>query len=290
MQNLLSTMLGTHVAILQVNSDQVSGLLVNVQPDYVTVMAEDGQPTYLQQRHIASVTTNLTELALPMDEIMMDFPPSFTLLLRSLEKQMVQIGIGNRSIVGLLNYMDDQDVSLISSMKQMIHLPISQVQRLLPESGSGEKDDEKKNSNAASGSSQGSKMSDNKVSEEETSTSTDIVASGVSNHDLTVFNSSREDTKKQNTDKGPVQLEDSGGHSKVWRPISGIGSGKTLRLRYIQGAGRLKQKSKMKVKPRNGDKGSQKDARTMRSAKLTLFDSSLKRSGHGRHVSQRKYS
>jgi hypothetical protein len=130
MQGLLALELGRHVTVEQANSEQLSGKLIQINSDYLTILDRNELPVHIQFGHIVSVVVNHAELVLPMDGIVTKSLPTFVDLLRSMSGQIVRVGVGNRVKDGVVYKVNNEEISMILDMKHTIYYPIYQIQRL----------------------------------------------------------------------------------------------------------------------------------------------------------------
>lgn len=270
MQAILSPMAGRYVTIEQVNSEQLAGRLIHTASDYLIILDQNESPVFLQLGHIVSVITNHAELVLPMDESTPELSSSFAGLLRSLTGRMICIGVGNRTTTGIINEVNDQDISLILDIKHTIYYPIQQIQRfsLVFQPGESKESNGKNEAQASQESSKEQQVSDH---DEPTNASnpitvTDLVenshrdredrSGGTSSSNLTVFHVKQVDFEEWNENN------------------------------TTQTASKSAQKQEMMLKPRILNRTPEYAG----SAKLTLFDSIFKPFARGGNAFRRKFS
>jgi hypothetical protein len=269
MQALLSPMTGRYVTIEQVNSEQLAGRLIHIASDYLAILDQNESPVYLQLGHIVSVITNHAELILPMDAGTPELSSSFAELLRSLIGRMIRIGVGNRTTTGIINEVNNQDISLILDIKHTIYYPIQQIQRfsLVFQPDESKESNSKKESQASQESTKEQQVSehDEPTNASNPITVTDLLenshqdredgSSGTSGDNLTVFQVKQVDLDEWN-DSSTTQTDS--------KPAP---------------------KREMMLKPRSPNRTSEQAGST----KLTLFDSNSKPSARGGNAFRRKF-
>ncbi|MCL6548514.1 MAG: hypothetical protein K6T30_06360 [Alicyclobacillus sp.] len=132
MQQLFTPLLGTRIRIEQHNDVGLTGWLVNVQSDYVSVYTEDRRIVHYPLVHIKSVTTNIAELPQPVDVPDVAFPASFRDLLTESWLQPVRIELGEGSRQGVLVQITDETICLVVNSKELVYYPITQIVNLSP--------------------------------------------------------------------------------------------------------------------------------------------------------------
>ncbi|MBX5437346.1 MAG: hypothetical protein IRZ33_09020 [Alicyclobacillaceae bacterium] len=132
MQQLFAPLLGTRVRIEQHNDVGLTGQLVNVQSDYVSVYTEDARIVHYPVSHIKSVTTNIVELPQPVSVPDLAFPASFADLLSALWMQPIRIELGEGSRQGVLVQITDETICLVVSSKELVYYPVHQIVNLSP--------------------------------------------------------------------------------------------------------------------------------------------------------------
>jgi len=150
----LEDFIGKRIQVERGGPDKVEGILLATSEDYLALQDKDGY-TYVACAHIKSITVQVVRSRLPeLNPDNIDLPEeaedadTFAELLGNLRNRLVRINRGGPNhLQGVVLDVQNDTVTILHDMKEMVHFPLHHVKSVSPVEVKGDGKDGKDGKN-----------------------------------------------------------------------------------------------------------------------------------------------